>query len=73
MRTLPLPVTFQWVTALLTAWVSSAHTARIEYLEAEVRVLCELLGGKPRFTDAQRRLLGEKAKALGWAALHRMR
>ena len=68
----PLPVHFQWVAVLLAGWVSRAQAARLEYLEAENRVLRAQLGGKPRFTDAQRRLLGEKAKALGWAALNRM-
>ena len=67
---LPLPVHFQWIAILLSAWVTRREVAYVEYLEAENRSLRSQLPGKPKFTDAQRRLLAEKAKALGWAALH---
>ena len=43
----------------------------VEYLQAEVRVLKELVGKKPRFDDGQRRRLAIKGKRLGRQALDR--
>ena len=50
----------------VSGWVNRRQLDIIEYLREENRVLREHLGTKRlRFTDAQRRRLGEKGKALG--------
>ena len=50
----------------VSGWVNRRQLDVIEYLREENRVLREHLGTKRlRFTDAQRRRLGEKGKALG--------
>ena len=41
----------------------------IEYLREEVRILRELHGKRPRFTDSQRRRLAEKAKKISYGRL----
>jgi putative transposase len=43
----------------------------IEYLQEEIRVLKELLGQKPRFSDDQRRRLATKGRRVGREALAR--
>ena len=54
-------------------WVSRRQLAAIEYLREENRVLREQLGGKRiRLTDAQRRRLAIKGKALGRARLREL-
>ena len=54
-------------------WVSRWQLAAIEYLQEENRVLREQLGGKRiRLTDAQRRRLAIKGKALGRARLREL-
>ena len=46
--------------------MSRHQQAVIEYLQEEIRILLEQLGGKPkRFTDAQRIRLARKAKLVG--------
>ncbi len=51
-------------------WVNRRQLAAIAYLREANRVLREQLGGKrPKFTDAQRRRLAERGKALGRKAL----
>ena len=54
----------------VSGWVNRHQQCVIEYLQAENRVLREQLGPKRiRWTDAQRRVLAEKARAVGRAAL----
>jgi len=54
----------------VSGWVNRHQQCVIEYLQAENRALREQLGPKRiRWTDAQRRLLAEKARAVGRAAL----
>ena len=44
-------------------WVNQHQQAVIEYLQEEIRILFEQLGGKPkRFIDGQRARLARKAK-----------
>ena len=51
----------------VSGWVNRRQLDVIEYLREENRVLREHLGNKRlRFTDAQRRRLGEKGRP--WAA-----
>ena len=57
----------------LAGWVNRHQQAVIEYLQAENQSLREQLGKKRiRWTDAQRRRLTEKAKAVGRSALHQL-
>jgi len=54
----------------VSGWVNRHQQCVIEYLQAENRALREQLGPKRiRWTDAQRRVLAEKARAVGRAAL----
>ena len=54
----------------VSGWINRHQQSVIEYLQAENRALREQLGPKRiRWTDAQRRLLAEKARAVGRAAL----
>ena len=46
-------------------WVNRLQQDAIEYLKEENRVLREQLGGRCRFTDAQRRRLAATARTLG--------
>ncbi|ACY15473.1 integrase core domain-containing protein [Haliangium ochraceum] len=58
------PVYILWIT--ISGWVYREQSKLIEYLQAENRALREQLGNRrPRFTDAQRRRLAVKGKALG--------
>jgi len=51
---------------LIAGWINRLQEAQIEYLKEEVRVLREHTPDKRiKFTDAQRRRLGRKAKAVG--------
>ncbi len=51
-------------------WISRHQDAVIEYLREENRVLKQQLGGRRlRLTDAQRRRLAAKGKALGYRML----
>src|SRR4051812_26796955 len=65
--------TFHFLNFLLVAfagWVYRQQLDVIEYLKAENRLLKERLGDQPiRFTDAERRRLARRAKAMGRKAL----
>jgi putative transposase len=64
MPTLPHPLRF--VLIALAGWMNQQQRDVIDYLQEENRVLREQLGPRRvRFTDAQRRRLAAKAKALG--------
>ena len=54
----------------VSGWINRHQQSVIEYLQAENRALREQLGPKRiRWTDAQRKMLAEKARAVGRAAL----
>ena len=56
----------QFMIFLVASWLARQQGEAIEYLRAENRVLRGRLGPKRlRFTDAERRLLAEKGRALG--------
>jgi transposase InsO family protein len=56
----------QFLMSIFAGWVNRSQQDVIEYLQEENRVLREQLGGKRLlFTDAQRRRLAAKAKAIG--------
>ena len=56
----------QFLLILLAGWLQRQQAAVIEYLKAENRALRERLGGRRIiFTDAERRQLAEKARAVG--------
>jgi putative transposase len=56
----------QFLLMLLAGWLQRQQAAVIEYLKAENRLLRERLGGRRIvFTDAERRQLAEKARAVG--------
>lgn len=58
--------TLNFLLLTVSGWVNRRQLDVIEYLREENHVLREHLGDKRlRFTDAQRRRLGEKGKALG--------
>jgi len=67
----PLPL--QFLLFLVVGWVSRHQQEMIEYLWEENRALREQLGGKRlRFTDAQRRRLARRAKAVGRSRLRKV-
>ena len=66
---LRLPLPLQFLLYSLAAVIGRAQQGTIDYLRAENAVLLELLDGRPRLTDGQRRRLAEKAKPLGRATL----
>ena len=54
----------------VSGWINRRQQSVTEYVQAENRALRQQLGPKRiRWTDAQRRLLTEKARAVGLAAL----
>jgi hypothetical protein len=56
----------QFLILLVASWLVRGQGEAIEYLRAENRVLRARVGPKRlRFTDAERRLLAEKGRALG--------
>src|ERR1700730_64640 len=58
---------------MFAGWVNCDQLDMIEYLLEENRVLKERLGGRRmRFTDAERRLLARKARALGRKVLNEL-
>jgi hypothetical protein len=62
----PLPHPLRFVLIALAGWLHQQQRDAIDYLQEENRVLREQLGpGRLRFTDAQRRRLATRAKALG--------
>lgn len=65
-----VPIALQFLLFLFTGWASSRQQAVIAYLLEENKVLREQLGGRRlRLSDAQRRRLAVKGKALGRKAL----
>jgi hypothetical protein len=63
----------QFFLMLVAGWLQRQQAATIDYLKAENRMLRERLGGRRIiFTDAERRQLAEKARALGRKALHEL-
>ena len=61
-----MPLPLQFLVVLLAGWLCRHQQEMIEYLQEESRVLRDQLGGKRlRSTDAQRRRLARRAKALG--------
>jgi len=61
---------WQVLVAAVAGWISREQDAVIEYLREENRVLKQQLGGRRlRLTDAQRRRLAAKGKALGYRVL----
>ena len=67
-------LTLQFLMLLFAGWVNRSQLDLIEYLKEENRVLREQLGGRRLlFTDAQRRRLATKAKAVGRKGLFELR
>jgi hypothetical protein len=63
----------QFLLMLVGGWLQRQQAAAIEYLQAENRMLRERLGGRRIvFTDAERRKLAEKARALGRKGLREL-
>ena len=63
----------QFLLLTFSGWVQREQQKAIEYLQAENRVLRARLGKRRiRFTDAERRELGRKGKALGRRALRNL-
>src|SRR5512134_1830005 len=63
----------QFLLMLVAGWLQRQQVAVIEYLKAENRSLRERLGGRRIiFTDAERRQLAEKARALGRETLRKL-
>ena len=61
---------WQVLVVAAAGWISRKQDAVIEYLREENRVLKQQLGGRRlRLTDAQRRRLAAKGKALGYRVL----
>jgi hypothetical protein len=67
----PSAAPLQFLILLVSGWLGRRQTEAIEYLRAESRVLRAHLGPKRlRFSDAERRVLGEKGKPLGRERRH---
>ena len=65
-----VPPLLTFLLMVVSGWVHRRQLMVIEFLQTENRMLKERLRGKRiRFTDAERALLGRKAKALGRKAL----
>ena len=63
----------QFLLMVVAGWLHRQQAATIDYLKAENRMLRARLGGRRIvFTDAERRQLAEKARALGRKALHEL-
>jgi putative transposase len=63
----------QFLLMVVAGWLQRQQAATIDYLKAENRMLRARLGRRRIvFTDAERRQLAEKAKALGRKALHEL-
>ena len=61
----------QFLLMMVAGWLHRQQAAVIDYLSAENRVLRERLGDRRIiFTDAERRKLAEKARAVGRKTLH---
>src|SRR5215470_3354064 len=60
----------QFLLLVFAGWVNRRQVELLEYLQEENRVLREQLGGRRlRFTDAQRRRLAARGRAVGRGAL----
>ena len=59
----------RFILLCLAGWVNCEQQAVIEYLLEEIRVLKEIHGKRPRFSDAQRRRLAAKAKKIRYGKL----
>ena len=58
------------IVTALSGWIHREQEAIVAYQKEEIRALREMLGGKRlHFTDAQRRRLALKARALSHAKL----
>jgi hypothetical protein len=65
---------WQILVAAMAGWITRQQDAVIDYLREENRVLKEQLGRKKlRLTDAQRRRLAVRGKAIGRRALTELR
>ena len=65
-----VPPLLTFLLMVVSGWVHRRQLMVIEFLQAENRMLKERLRGRRiRFTDAERALLGRKAKAVGRRAL----
>ena len=53
----------------LAGWISREQRDTIDYLQEEIKVLKEILGKKPRFTDRKPRRLAVKAKKIRFRCL----
>jgi len=63
----------QFLLLVFAGWVNRRQLEIVEFLQEENRVLREQLGGRRlRFTDAQRRRLAAKGKALGRRVLNQL-
>jgi hypothetical protein len=63
----------QFLLMVIAGWLHRQQAAVIEYLIAENRLLRERLGGRRIiFTDAERRTLAEKARAVGRKTLREL-
>jgi hypothetical protein len=63
----------QFLLMVVAGWLQRQQAATIDYLKAENRMLRGRLGGRRIvFTDAERRQLAEKARALGRKSLHEL-
>jgi putative transposase len=63
----------QFLLLVFAGWVNRRQREIMEFLQEENRVLREQLGGRRlRFTDAQRRRLAAKGKALGRRVLDQL-
>jgi len=63
----------QFLLMVVAGWLHRQQAATIDYSKAENRMLRARLGGRRIvFTDAERRQLAEKARALGRKALHEL-
>ena len=63
----------QFLLLVFAGWVNRRQREVVEYLQEENRVLREQLGDRRlRFTDAQRRRLAAKGRALGRRVLNQL-
>jgi hypothetical protein len=63
----------QFSLLVFAGWVNRRQVDVVEYLQDENRILREQLGGRRlRFTDAQRRRLAAKGRAIGRRALEQL-
>ena len=65
-----MPQALQFLVLTFAGWLNRHQEGPIDYLREENQVLREQVGGRPlRLTDAQRRRLAMRGKALGRRAL----